>query len=676
MSFGWSAGDIATAVTLLYNIIEALDDVDGAAENYREAMGFLRDLKRTLEPLQTLTAWNAYPTYANEIAKQVQYIRGPVDEFLNTAVEYELSLGAKAKKGLYRHVGKKLQWYLLKENKVSALKNKIGDHMRILDTLICRLILDVVLLTQEKLPGQLRAACIEVLPSELVSHLRDNLVPLRADVLASEKSQKQHHHEMVDKFSEYYTGLSSDLQTLKEDLRNSTIVQQRIASCLSSASCRRNPGPRNPPGFKHVGIGVKVDSRQQSWPPDTNSDESDWQPNGRESQAWDQNNAVEQVGKNVGEESLRDVYYLALLYVGHFLKNLFLALSRLIEPPRALMPVLLAKYNISFLDAIGSPPRILPYEYFRNFKVLQTFIQVEFKSLPGSTWVNRGLYRLLATQYNRPLAEDNWSRLVTPGTTITMAMLIRKTVDTVEDSTVYRCPEKRCKGTWPYPKEVTWVECPVCQKKVLTTTSSTIDVQNEEDLLEDSGSKSDSDSNNPRGMQLVGASGQKRNKVDRWGLPSNRLHGLQSGKEGNLDLDDIEIEAFRRILEIHSSLEQAPASPTSPKPPSASKHRPGGSSTRPPKTSDSGRQKSSPGDHRARDRPESSSTRPLKTSDGGLQKIEGDLDQASASRPLAAKYFEQTRTEMWNALSNRAARQAALYEGNGEQLGGRLGLGH
>ena len=141
MSFGWSAGDIATALTLLYSIIEALDDVNGAADNYREAMGFLRDLKRTLEPLQTLTVWNAYPTYKNEIAEQVQYIRGPVEEFLNAAVKYEPSLGPNAKKGHHRHVLRKLQWYLRKENKVSALKNKIGDHMRIIDTLICRLIL-------------------------------------------------------------------------------------------------------------------------------------------------------------------------------------------------------------------------------------------------------------------------------------------------------------------------------------------------------------------------------------------------------------------------------------------------------------------------------------------------------------------------------------------------------
>lgn len=41
----------------------------------------------------------------------------------------------------------------------------------------------------------------------------------------------------------------------------------------------------------------------------------------------------------------------------------------MVEPPRALMPILLAKYNITFLDAIGSPPRVLPIEFFRSFKV-------------------------------------------------------------------------------------------------------------------------------------------------------------------------------------------------------------------------------------------------------------------------------------------------------------------
>jgi hypothetical protein len=35
----------------------------------------------------------------------------------------------------------------------------------------------------------------------------------------------------------------------------------------------------------------------------------------------------------------------------------------------ALTPQLLAKYNISFYDALGRPPRILVYENFASYRV-------------------------------------------------------------------------------------------------------------------------------------------------------------------------------------------------------------------------------------------------------------------------------------------------------------------
>lgn len=51
-------------------------------------------------------------------------------------------------------------------------------------------------------------------------------------------------------------------------------------------------------------------------------------------------------------------------------RGISLALARLLEPTKALIPLLLAKDNILFLDAIGRPPRVLPYEFFRSFKVI------------------------------------------------------------------------------------------------------------------------------------------------------------------------------------------------------------------------------------------------------------------------------------------------------------------
>ena len=139
MSFGWSAGDIATALTVAYNLIQALDKVDGAAGNYREAVSFLQHLKRTLEPLQMFTAWSAYPDYGAEITEQVGYIKEPVEQFLAKVLKFEPGLGNKARGGSHRHVLRKLQWHIFMSKKVGALEKKIGAHMRVIDSLIQRL---------------------------------------------------------------------------------------------------------------------------------------------------------------------------------------------------------------------------------------------------------------------------------------------------------------------------------------------------------------------------------------------------------------------------------------------------------------------------------------------------------------------------------------------------------
>lgn len=141
MSFGWSAGDIAAAITLAYNLIQALDTVDGAASDYREATFFLQHLLRTLEPLQAFTASNAAPVYGKGIGEQVGYIKEPVEKFLAKVLKYEPSLGAKAKEGHHRHVFKKLQWHVVVSKKVLVLRSKIESHMRIIDTLMQRLTL-------------------------------------------------------------------------------------------------------------------------------------------------------------------------------------------------------------------------------------------------------------------------------------------------------------------------------------------------------------------------------------------------------------------------------------------------------------------------------------------------------------------------------------------------------
>ena len=141
MSFGWSAGDIAQAITLIVKVVKALDSADGAASDYREATTFLQGLKHTLEPLQTFVALGAYPAYKDEIRIHVESIREPVESFLASVAKFDQSLGPNAKSGHHRHISSKLQWRFVQSKAVEKLRSKIDKHLKVLETLLQRLTL-------------------------------------------------------------------------------------------------------------------------------------------------------------------------------------------------------------------------------------------------------------------------------------------------------------------------------------------------------------------------------------------------------------------------------------------------------------------------------------------------------------------------------------------------------
>jgi hypothetical protein len=141
MSFGWSAGDIAQTVGLVIKVVKALDNTNGAAADYCEAVAFLVRLKHTLEPLQTFSALNLYPEYGDDIRQTVEKIKEPIDKFLSIAKKFESSLSTNAKSGFQHNVGRKVQWSFYTSKRVGSLRREIENQMIILDTLLHRLTL-------------------------------------------------------------------------------------------------------------------------------------------------------------------------------------------------------------------------------------------------------------------------------------------------------------------------------------------------------------------------------------------------------------------------------------------------------------------------------------------------------------------------------------------------------
>jgi hypothetical protein len=52
VAFGWSAGDIATAIQIIWHIIEAFDRAKGAKKQYAASCAFLRSLTPVLERMK------------------------------------------------------------------------------------------------------------------------------------------------------------------------------------------------------------------------------------------------------------------------------------------------------------------------------------------------------------------------------------------------------------------------------------------------------------------------------------------------------------------------------------------------------------------------------------------------------------------------------------------------
>ncbi|KAF4631000.1 hypothetical protein G7Y89_g7137 [Cudoniella acicularis] len=92
------------AIVIIAKVAKALDEVDGAGKHYREVVTFLESLKHTLEPLQTFTALNTYPSYGDEIQKQVRRIKLPIQRFLEAAKKFESSLGASSQDSRRRNI--------------------------------------------------------------------------------------------------------------------------------------------------------------------------------------------------------------------------------------------------------------------------------------------------------------------------------------------------------------------------------------------------------------------------------------------------------------------------------------------------------------------------------------------------------------------------------------------
>ncbi|KAH8602957.1 hypothetical protein B0O99DRAFT_679938 [Bisporella sp. PMI_857] len=146
MSFGWSVGDLLAAAEFIVEVAKALDEVDGAGKEFREAVAFLRRLNTALWPPGSLKQLDSRPAFKIAIENEVTALRGPVESFINDVQGFQETLGT-IKQGHFRHfqnVPSKLKWHFSTSKKALALKNEVDGRLAIIDTITQRLIVDML----------------------------------------------------------------------------------------------------------------------------------------------------------------------------------------------------------------------------------------------------------------------------------------------------------------------------------------------------------------------------------------------------------------------------------------------------------------------------------------------------------------------------------------------------
>lgn len=181
MSFGWSAGDIVSAIKFLVKIGSALREADGAKAEFQEAAGSLAGLVTTLQYLeqqqqaadtQRRAEVQGNPTSAAQhsareamLRTSIDSIKGPVSRFLNNIKKYDKSLSTRSKAHFTSGARRKIQWALFVSDKVKELQSRIAIPMHTLNTLQHQTTLESISDLQQTLPSDISHMLSTEIPS-------------------------------------------------------------------------------------------------------------------------------------------------------------------------------------------------------------------------------------------------------------------------------------------------------------------------------------------------------------------------------------------------------------------------------------------------------------------------------------------------------------------------------
>ncbi|KAH8742784.1 hypothetical protein BGZ57DRAFT_382080 [Hyaloscypha finlandica] len=408
-TFGFSVGDFISVVALITKVSKALKSTGGAASEYQHVCFELEALKGILERLATLQPDASNINQVNHIRATALGCQLPLQLFLQKIQKFETSLGASPSSKSLSGAVRKGQWAVFMTEEISRLRSEICAKMTIIH-------LSLVIHCSESLSR------IEALNQELRKDSGIRMPELEEGAqssigtkgtvfqLQSISDINQGPQELAKEPTVGYVELNKPFDPTPENAR---ALFTAVGTNCSSIVCPKQVVDR----ILEVVTALSVELRG--------------------------------LLKRILNTNLQ---------VYTFLQNL--------QPNIARSPLLQQSDSIQFEDVLGRTKH-LPYQFFRYWPMLVTYLQMEFRDLPGERLVNEGQYYIMDARSNgRSITDTEWERYVFPGAHVMMSMIVtsflrgkgmcsrpnctKRTQLEDSPSSMFQCPD--C-GTryFPYP---------------------------------------------------------------------------------------------------------------------------------------------------------------------------------------------------------------------------------
>jgi len=129
MSFGWSAGDIVSAINLVNNIISCLSDTGGARDQFQELESELRSLLRALHEISDLASVPGQIPEIVALKFAACLCEDVLKRFYDKIKPFDKSLSAASRISRGRAAPRMVRWELVLKKDLPELRTYLVAHV-------------------------------------------------------------------------------------------------------------------------------------------------------------------------------------------------------------------------------------------------------------------------------------------------------------------------------------------------------------------------------------------------------------------------------------------------------------------------------------------------------------------------------------------------------------------